>query len=133
MSALFGFTVCEMGSLQQYLNAIVEDAKELRGKKKGDIAKALDISPQQLSNLLKGTNDWSTVLIERLCSTLSVQLFWPPDRKGDREELHRRLQIILDAGDEWEITIQTSINSLYKDVMSRSSSARTKESKKKAS
>jgi transcriptional regulator with XRE-family HTH domain len=47
------FTISKMiKSLSEQIHDLIEDAKILRGIKKKELAKRLDISPTQLSNLL---------------------------------------------------------------------------------
>jgi hypothetical protein len=104
-------------TIQEYLNCWVEDAKALNVAKKGDIAKALGISPQQLTHLLKGRDDWRATYIDKLCAVTKQSFSWPlGEANSNRIRLNRMLDDLLDAGGKWSSTIQTNIESLHKDL-----------------
>lgn len=100
-----------MTKLQEYLKELIEDAKAGRSMTKEQIADAMGISPQQLSNLLGGTNDWSAKRIEKLCEVLGRHLFWPHDDEHGR--VHEKLQRILDAGESYRSGIAFVINCIH--------------------
>jgi SOS-response transcriptional repressor LexA/DNA-binding Xre family transcriptional regulator len=88
---------------------LIEDAKILRGIKKKDLAKRLNISPTQLSNLLRGRNKWTVDQIDKLCLGLNISVQFvdvrdlrvidplPDDRNSMRTEVHRMIDILFEG------------------------------------
>jgi|SRR5262245_11117002 len=94
---------------------LIEDAKA-SGLTKSKIARAIGISPQHLSNLLGGKNDWKLPQIEALSEILGISLAEMFLEKGEDAELFVLLRGILDAGPEPYRAIAWNIQGISKQI-----------------
>ena len=106
-------------TIDEYLNCLVADAKALNVAKKGDIAAAIGISSQQLSNLLSGRDYWRATYIDGLCAVTKQRFSWPLTKSIEHEKLHQMLSELLFAGEEHSISVKTAIEGMYVNMLAK--------------
>jgi len=116
-------------TIQEYLKCLVEDAKALNVANKRDIAAALDITPQQLSHLLKGRDDWRAAYIDKLCTVTKQRFVWPRGEYADCDDgVHQMLSDLMSAGKPWSTAARANIEELHNSMIAgRRQSAASKE------
>jgi transcriptional regulator with XRE-family HTH domain len=88
-----------MMKLAERLKQLIEEAK-VQGLTKSKIARGMGITPQHLSNLLGGQNEWKLSQIENLCAVLEITLAEAFVERGEDVELHLLLRRIKEASPE---------------------------------
>jgi transcriptional regulator with XRE-family HTH domain len=104
-----------MAKAADRMRELIEDAKA-RGLTKSQIARAIGITPQHLSNLLGGKNEWKLTQIEAVCEVLGISLAEAFLEKGEDAELFVLLRKILDAGPEPYRAIAWNIQGISKQI-----------------
>jgi len=114
-------------TIDEYLNCLVEDAKALKVANKRDIAEALGISPQQLSNLLSGRDDWRATYIDKLCAVTKQRFAWPRGEYADCDDgVYKMLSDLMLAGKPWSTAAKANIEELYNSMIASRRSAVSK-------
>jgi transcriptional regulator with XRE-family HTH domain len=97
------------------IKGLIEDAKA-RGLTKSKIAKAMGITPQHLSNLLSGKNEWKLRQVEAVCEILKISPAQAFLEEGEDAELFVLLKQILDAGPEPYRAIAWNIHGIARQI-----------------
>ncbi len=98
------------------LKQLIDEAKA-GGLTKSKIARAMGITPQHLSNLIGGKNEWRLSQIERLCEVLDISLAQAFFEPGEDMELYVLLKNILDSGPEPRFAIAWNIKAIANQIL----------------